>query len=55
MFSQSDSAKRALLGSRDAVLSHSLGKNKESQTVLTTREFCSRLMRIRQRLQRQAA
>jgi len=33
-----------------AVLTHSIGKRKESETVLTTREFCSRLTAIRQRL-----
>ncbi len=53
MFDQSGSAQRALLGSGEAVLTHSMGKNKETDTVLTTREFCSRLMRIREKLQRQ--
>lgn len=47
MFEQSDSFRRALLASGDAVITHSLGKNKESDTVLTQREMCSRLMRLR--------
>lgn len=40
----------ALLATGDAVLTHSIGKNKESETVLTTREFCGRLMKIRSEL-----
>jgi predicted NAD-dependent protein-ADP-ribosyltransferase YbiA (DUF1768 family) len=55
MFTQNESARRALLGSGNAVLTHSMGKNKESETVLTTREFCGRLTRIREKLQKQAA
>lgn len=27
-----------------------MGKNKESETVLTEREFCSQLMRLKQKL-----
>jgi hypothetical protein len=50
LFDQNESARRALLASGDAVLTHSMGKSKESETVLTVREFCSRLMRIRARL-----
>jgi len=50
MFAQNDSARRALLATNDAVLTHSLGKAKPSETVLTRSEFCSRLMRIRAEL-----
>lgn len=39
--------KNALEASKGAVLTHSIGKNKESETVLTTREFCSRLTKLR--------
>jgi len=39
--------KKALEASRNAVLTHSIGKSKESETVLTTREFCSRLTKLR--------
>lgn len=41
--------KKALLATGNAVLKHSIGKRKESETVLTEREFCSRLMKIRER------
>ena len=52
MFTQSDSARRALLASQEAVLTHSIGKNKQTDTILTTQEFCSRLTRIRSKLQK---
>lgn len=38
---------KALLATGDATLSHSLGKNKQSETVLTTQEFVSRLVKMR--------
>lgn len=38
---------RALLSTGDAVLTHSIGKRKQSETVLTRQEFCSRLTSIR--------
>ena len=47
MFTQNPSKRRALLATGNAVLTHSIGKNHPSKTVLTTSEFCSRLMRIR--------
>jgi predicted NAD-dependent protein-ADP-ribosyltransferase YbiA (DUF1768 family) len=53
MFTQSNSARDALLASRDAVFQHSLGKNKETDTILTTQEFCSRLTKIRTKLQKE--
>jgi predicted NAD-dependent protein-ADP-ribosyltransferase YbiA (DUF1768 family) len=52
MFIQNDSARRALLASRDAVLTHAIGKNDPRQTILTTQEFCSRLTKIRSNLQK---
>jgi predicted NAD-dependent protein-ADP-ribosyltransferase YbiA (DUF1768 family) len=51
MFSQNAGARRALLATRDAVLTHSIGKSKPSETVLTQQEFVSRLTRIRAMLQ----
>ncbi len=42
--------KKALLASRDAILTHSIGKRKQSDTILTVKEFCGRLMQIRARL-----
>ncbi len=41
---------KALLASGDAVLKHSIGKKNQSETVLTKKEFCSRLTAIRERL-----
>jgi hypothetical protein len=37
----------ALEASKGATLTHSIGKNKKSDTVLTTQEFCSRLTYLR--------
>lgn len=51
MFTQNEKARKALLASQDAVLTHSIGKRKINETVLTKREFCSRLMEIRKELQ----
>jgi len=42
------SFKKALERSGDAVLTHSIGNTDTSRTVLTEREFCSRLMEIRE-------
>lgn len=42
------SFRRALLATGDAVLQHTIGKRKISETVLTQREFCSRLTWIRE-------
>lgn len=47
MFEQSDSFKQALLATGKANITHSIGKNKKSETVLTNTEFCSRLMKLR--------
>ena len=41
---------KTLLDTQNATLTHSIGKNKISETVLTTQEFCSRLTTIRKRL-----
>lgn len=47
MYEQDESFRNALKASGDAVLKHSMGKNKESDTVLTIREFCGRLTKLR--------
>jgi len=39
--------KNALKASGNAVLAHTIGKSKKSETVLTRSEFCSRLMKLR--------
>lgn len=44
------SFRRALLATGNATLTHSIGKNKQTETVLTRQEFCSRLMRLRDAL-----
>lgn len=50
LFSCSDSFRRALKASGDAVLTHSIGRTDYSKTVLTRTEFCSRLTKLRNRL-----
>jgi len=48
--SQNASFQRALLATRDEPLKHTIGKRDPSRTVLTQREFVSRLMKIRDKL-----
>ena len=48
--SMNSSFRKALLATGDAVLTHSIGKTKITETVLTRSEFCSRLMKIRREL-----
>ena len=43
--------RKALLATEKATLTHEIGKTKETETVLTKREFCSRLMRLRAQMQ----
>jgi len=50
MFDQNSKAKKALLASGSATLKHSIGRSKQSETVLTVSEFCSRLTKIRARI-----
>lgn len=45
----------ALLATNNSVLTHSLGCNSESDTVLTEREFCGQLHRVRTKLVKQHA
>lgn len=40
----------ALLATGDAVLEHSIGRTSESETILTRKEFCGRLMKLRTRI-----
>ena len=47
---ENDSFQKALLATGNSTLTHSIGKSKRSETVLTEREFCSRLETIRNRL-----
>lgn len=39
--------RRALMATGHATLTHSIGKKKKSDTILTEQEFCSRLMKVR--------
>lgn len=49
--SENSGFQKALLATGTSTLTHSIGKNKQSETVLTRSEFCSRLTQIRERLQ----
>lgn len=44
---QNEKFKAALLASRNATLTHSVGRTKETETILTVKEFCSRLTKLR--------
>ena len=48
--SENASFQKALIASGKSVLTHEIGKSKENETVLTKREFISRLYKIRERL-----
>lgn len=48
--SENTSFQKALLATNNATLTHSIGKNKISETVLTRQEFCQRLTKIREKL-----
>jgi predicted NAD-dependent protein-ADP-ribosyltransferase YbiA (DUF1768 family) len=48
---KNDGFRKALLASGEAKLTHSMGRTKMNETVLTVQEFCSRLMKIRRDLQ----
>jgi hypothetical protein len=48
---QNTGFQKALLATGTAPLEHSIGKSKITETVLTRQEFCSRLTKIRARLQ----
>jgi len=50
--SKNDGFRRALLATKSANLTHSIGRSKQSETVLTKKEFCSRLIKIRELLQK---
>lgn len=50
MFDQSEGFRKALRATGDAVLTHSIGKASPKVTILTSDEFCSRLMRLREML-----
>ena len=43
---KNESFRRDLQACKGVLFTHSLGKNKKSETVLTTQEFCSRLNKL---------
>ena len=45
MAEQNESFRKALLATHDAVITHSIGKTRDADTVLTQREFCARLLK----------
>ena len=47
---QNNGFRAALLATGNSVLTHSIGKTKITETVLTRQEFCSRLTKIREQL-----
>lgn len=51
---ENEGFKKALLATGQAKLTHSLGRSKENETILTVREFCGRLTKIRSQLQLEA-
>lgn len=50
MFDQSESFRNALKASGTATIKHSIGWSNPADTILTEREFCSRLMKLRSQL-----
>ena len=50
---QNNGFRVALLATGNSILTHSIGKTKITETVLTRQEFCSRLMKIRERLRKE--
>ena len=50
---QNESFRRALLATGTATLTHSIGKSNPSETVLTKAEFCGRLTRLREQIQKE--
>jgi hypothetical protein len=49
---ENEGFQRALLATGDATLTHSIGKKKKNETVLTTQEFTSRLHKLRNELKK---
>lgn len=55
MFTKNEKARKALLATHNANLTHSIGRTNKSETVLTRTEFCSRLMKIRNKFKNDKA
>lgn len=50
---QNSGFRAALLATGNSVLTHSIGKTKITETVLTRQEFCSRLMKLREQIRKE--
>ena len=50
LFNQNENFRKALTVTGNATLKHTIGKSNQSETILTKREFCSRLMKLRSQL-----
>ena len=51
--SKNKSFRKALLATGNATLTHSIGKKKQNETVLTTQEFISRLYKLRDNIKQE--
>ena len=51
LFRQNEKARNALIATKDATLKHTMGRRKINETVLTQKEFCSRLTKMRDLIQ----
>ena len=47
VYDQNENYRRDIQSCRSVTFTHSIGKNKKSETVLTSQEFCSRLTKLR--------
>lgn len=47
LYKQNEGFRKALEASKPGILTHTIGKTKENETVLTQSEFCGRLMKLR--------
>ena len=47
LYTQNESFRKCLEDAKDAIFTHSIGRNNEKETVLTEREFCSRLQHLK--------
>lgn len=50
LFEQNEGFRNALRASKGATLTHRMGKRKQTETILTTWEFCRRLTKLRDEL-----
>ena len=47
VYDQNENYRRDIQSCKNVTFTHSIGKNKKSETVLTSQEFCSRLTKLR--------